>query len=510
MRQRNELPLIFLLTTLLFLGCGSGSKDKEPKSIPRPVAYMLLKKSDPILLTRVTGSVESWKVEKVGFEVTGRILYVVERGVEISGNIYDDNGEVLTNGTVIAELQDERHTLRLKEAKARVAARQADLVRRDKEYKRQANLLAKGATSQKKYEKAESEFRVAGARLREAERLARQTEVDLRDTRLYSPFHGQVSKVHVIPGAYVERGQPVVSVQMMDPVKVEIAVSPRTDRQINYGDMLKVYIEGNKTPLEGTVWFKGSVADAATRTFMVTLLVRNRLIEVGVPEDLKGTSFHRTNDIMKVEMDDYDGQTIYLAEQSSIHRDNEGHFLWKVEGLSAADLYTDFNPVFTVRKVRIKLGKRVIRLLQSYTYREIEDLGGLNPESDLVTGTISDTPKEGETVFFSRKQWLMRPGELVHVDTTGGKVTGGFYVPVQAIIEDDGGQYVFLVKEEGTGDERAQKVEVIASASLDNFRRIEPHQGQVLKEGMKLIVSGAHYLGDGDLINAFDEVEVSP
>ena len=510
MRQKYKLLLIFLLTTLLLIGCGSGSKDKEAKPIPRPVSYMLLKKSDPIHLTRVTGSVESWKVEKVGFEVAGRILFVVERGVEISGNIYDENGEVLTNGTVVAELQDERHMLRLKEANARVAARQADLVRREREYKRQASLVAKGATSKKKFEQAESEFGVARARLREAERLARQTEVDLRDTRLYSPFHGQVSKVHVIPGAYVERGQPVVSVQMMDPVKVEIAVSPRMDRQINYGDMLKVYIDGYETPLEGAVWYKGSVADAATRTFMVTLLVRNRLIEVGVPDNLRGKPFHRTNDIMKVEMDDIDGQTIYWAEQSSIHRDDEGHFLWKVEGLSAADLFTDFNPEFTVSKARIKLGKQVIRFLQSYTFRELEDLGGLNPESDLVTGALSDTAKEGDTVFFSRKQWLMRPGELVHVDTTGGKVTGGFYVPAQAIIEDDGGQYVFVVKEAGADEERTQKVEVIASASLDNFRRIEASQGQNLKEGMKLIVSGAHYLGDGDLINAFDEVEVSP
>jgi len=270
--RKFVIVLSLWFTVSVFIGgCGTGSKDEQQKPRPRPVTYMVLKKSDPSNLTRVTGSVESWKVEKVGFQVEGRVMFVVEPGVEIIGNVYDEKGAVLENGTVMAELKDERHALRLKEANARVAARQADLDRQEKEYKRQANLLAEGATSQKRYEKAESEFRGALARLREAQRLARQTEVDLRDTQLYSPFHGQVSKVHVIPGAYVERGQPVVTVQMMDPMKVEIAVSPRADTQINYGDMLKVYVDAYPDPVEGVVWFKDSVADAATRTFMVTL-----------------------------------------------------------------------------------------------------------------------------------------------------------------------------------------------------------------------------------------------
>ena len=105
----------------------------------------------------------------------------------------------------------------------------------------------------------------------------------MRDTELYSPFNGQVSKVHVIPGGYVERGRPVVTVQMMDPMKVEIAVSPETDRKINYNDVMKVHIDGHKEPIKGVVWLKDTVADAATRTFMVTLLIRNFRVETEVP-----------------------------------------------------------------------------------------------------------------------------------------------------------------------------------------------------------------------------------
>ena len=501
---------IFCLISIGISSCKTDSKEEEQKPSPRPVTYMLLKKSDPSQITRATGSVESWKVEKVGFQVDGRVVSVVEPGVEILGNIFDENGAVLTNGTILAELKDERHALRLKEARARVAARQAEMDRRDKEYKRQANLLREGATSQKKFEKAESEFRGAGARLREAQRLARQTEVDLRDTRLYSPYHGQVSKVHVIPGAYVERGQPVVSVQMMDPMKVEIAVSPRTDRLINYGDLLKVYVDGYEEPIEGTVWFKDSVADAATRTFMVTLLVRNHRIEVGVPDELKAKNFHRTEDIMRLDEERAGGEPIYYANQRSINKDEQGFFLWKVEGLKSSDLYTDFNPIFTVRKVRVKLGESVIRLLQSYTFRELENFGDLDPTEDLVTGDMPEGVENGDSVLLSRKRWLVRPGELVHVDLSGGKGTGGYHVPAHSIIEDGNSQYVYMVSRDTSEGEYAKRVSVTVDEGIGNFRRIEPVSGGVLNEGMKLIVDGAHYLVDGDLINAFDEVEVSP
>ena len=118
--------------------------------------------------------------------------------------------------------------------------------------------------------------------------------------------------------------------------------------------------------------------------------------------------------------------------------------------------------------------------------------------------------EDGDTVFLSRKRWLMRPGELVHVDLWGGKGAGGYYVPAHAVIEDSSARFVYVVSEDAPEGQRARRVDVVVDEGLSNFRRIEPVSGAVLHEGMKLVVDGAHYLVDGELINAFDEVEVSP
>jgi RND family efflux transporter MFP subunit len=500
------LGLFFLAAVF---GCGSGDEGEKPPP-PRPVTYLVLKEQNPTTLTRLTGSVESWKMEKVGFQVEGRVLRVLEPGLEIEGNTFDENGNVLTYGTVIAELENERYHLKLREAKAQVRGMRADYERREKEYRRQANLLAEGATSQKRYEKAEAEYRGSEARLREAQRVAAQAEVDLRDTELYSPYNGQISKVHVIPGGYVQRGQPVATVQMMDPMKVQIAVSPETDRKINFNDAMKVYMDGYEEPVMGFVWLKDTVADAATRTFMVTLLLRNHLIEVKVPDELKGKSFHRTEGIITIDSSRADGKPPYMVEERALHQDKEGYFVWKVEGLSAADRFADFNPVFTVRKVRVVPGESVIRYVQLLTLRELKDLGGLAPGKDLVTGELPEEVRDGDTVFLSRSRWLLRPGELVHVDLHGGQETSGFYVPAKAIMQTDSEQYVFVVSEGEGGKEQARRVDVVAAGGLGEFRRIEPDTKGQLAPGMKLIVAGVHYLHDGDAINAFDEVEVSP
>ena len=77
-------------------------------------------------------------------------------------------------------------------------------------------------------------------------------------------------------------------------------------------------------------------------------------------------------------------------------------------------------------------------------------------------------------------------------------------------MQTDSEQYVFVVSEREGGKEQARKVDVLAAGGLGEFRRVEPATEGQLASGMKVIVDGVHYLHEGDSINAFDEVEVSP
>lgn len=549
LKRSGFVGLLYLLGTSL-VGCDSAHTNESAKPHARPVSYMTLEQTDPSRRSLVAGSVESWKKELVGFQVDGRVTFVNEPGGNARGRVVGEDGAVLETGTLLASVEDERYRLRVEEAQARLTGLEAEATavrieiektipserqevraeydRAKADFGRQRRLKTSGAVAQRRVDEARAQFKAAEARLAqvnakveerksrlaatesqvtEAREALRQAQIDAADTRLHAPFDGQISKVHVIPGGFVEQGQPVVTLQMMDPMKVQVAVSSETDQDVNYNDRMKVYVDGATEPLQGWVWNKDAAADAATRIFVVTLLVRNRQVEVGLPSTLEGKNFHRTPDLWSLEAEHGAGDAPFFTNSETLQKDDQGYFVWRVEGLTVADLGRDFDPVFRVRKIRVTPGERLLRYLQIFTYRELANLGDLNPKTDLLAGRLPAHVEDGDTVFLSRKRWLLRPGQLVNVDMQHGQLPAGFYVPAEAVTRDDDGHHVYLVGQQGNGEQRATRVPVRVGASAGTLQAIEPAGDASLDSGMKLIVEGVHYLSDGDAINAFSEVE---
>ncbi len=550
MRPHKRWSAVLLLLPL-FAGCDDEAPVAEKPA--RPVTFLQLKESDPARQTRLTGSVDSWKKEMLSFRVNGRISDVIEPGLTIEGAVLDDEGNTKETGTLLGRLDTDRLELQREDAAARVELMEARVAqaeteltqevpeqikeataerdRRKSQFERQSKLMDQNATSRSEYEEAEnwakqSEAQLAQARIREATktaelnalkaelRQARQTrnqaELNLKDCKLYSPFSGQVSKVHAIAGSYLDAGMPAVTVQMMDPVKVELAVSQETDRRLRYNDQLKVYLDNEDEPITGFVYLKDTVADAATRTFNITVLIRNRRVELQLPDDIDPEGLARTTELYSLESESADGNAPFYAEERTLHREADGRtYVWKVEGLTRSDLEKDFSPVFTVKKVYVELGEKTLPVLQLFVGRELTDLGGLDPSKDLIAGAMPEGVKDGDKVFLSRKEWLLRPGQLVSVDLKGQAVSPGFYVPRPAILRSDGKHFVFVAAESDSGSESAKKVEVEVSDLIGDFRRIEPVEENALETGSKIIVDGAHYLRDGDDVNAFEEIEVA-
>ena len=551
-RKLKSLGLMSLLGLLGSIVPGCDPQDPEQAAAPpaRPVSFVTLKQSDPGLRSLVAGSVESWKKELVGFQVSGRVSFVREPGMNIQGRLVDGNGGLLEPGTIMGSVQNERYRLRVKEAQARVEGVlaeakgvqtdidktipseirevQAEFTRAKDEYERQETLLKKGVGTRKRVETARAQFQAADARLAqlgakkeekkaqlaaiqaqvmEAREALRQANIDLADTELYSPFNGQISKVHVIPGGYVEKGQPVVTVQMMDPMKIQVAVSPDVDREVNFNDLMKVYVEGSDEPLNGWVWNKDTVADASTRTFMITLLVRNRQVEAEPPAEMAATDLYHTDGLWNIEAEHDNGSGPYFINEEALHSDEQGHFVWKAKGLSISDLDRAYDPVFKVQKVRVRPGNRRLRYLQVFTYREVAGLGGLDPKTDLLTGRLPTKVTAGDSVFLSRKRWMLRPGQLVRVDLQQGRMPKGFYVPAQAVIKEGEGHHVFVVDEQPNGEQRAVQIAVRLGPAFGTAQSVEPLEAEALDEGRRLIIDGAHFLRDGDRVNAAFEKE---
>lgn len=549
------------LLLAVLAGCGTGDESEVRTKAPRPVSVLTLQRSDPSRLERVAGSVKSWKTEQLGFEVPGRVQFVVEPDTRVIGRI--QGGEELqgTEATRLAELDDTRYRLQEQSSQAQIdaaveqkkalaievdrvipaqqVAAAADLRLARTELERRAGLLQRNAISQEEYDRARADWERAQSRVahlaaqREAKRAESasldaqikqlgeslaQAERDVEDCVLYSPFFGQVAEVHVIPGAYVERGQPVVTVQWMDPISVECEVSAAKARQVNYRDMLPIYVaqpDGSTERMLATVYMTDPVADPQTRTFTLTLLARNRQVRTPVPEDMQGAPVVRTDNLWKVLTLPLLGEEIQFIEERAFQEDDQGTFLWKVTNRQVSTLASQTSPKLSVTKIRVARGQRRVPLLGLWTFQELTINEGepFDPSTDVVAGQLTFAPEidpeswDGDTILFDQQRWLLRSGDLVSVDLSGGKTPPGFYVPVNAILERSGRTYVFAVESSG-GGARVRRVEVEVSDRSGTLRRIEAAGAGRLKAGTRIVADGALFLHDGEQVNVAEEVEV--
>lgn len=408
---------ICLVLSVLLIGCQSNQDGGSAQKLPRPVSVLRLVESNPGRFDRVTGSVASWKTEQIGFEVPGRVQFVVEPETDIEGKVSDEDGSPRSTGTLLAKLDESRYELHVNSVKSQIDAMhqqkealrieaedvipaniksaKANLQYATSEFNRIAPLHEKGAVTESERDKAladrdswaaktlqleasrkakAAELASLDAQIQELEQSLAEANRDVEDCQLYSPYRGQVAEVHVIPGAFVERGQPVVTVQMMHPIKVEIEASAATIGSLQHRDMLPIYLtlpDGSIAKRSGMVYMTDPVADPQTRTFTVTLLVQNEKTTTPIPEDMKGQPIVRTREFWRVLsefLDDGDGQFI---EERSIRQDDEGYYLWRITNRQLGTVASQASPKLKVEKVRMSRGDRRISFLGIWTFREV-------------------------------------------------------------------------------------------------------------------------------------------
>ena len=71
-----------------------------------------------------------------------------------------------------------------------------------------------------------------------------QADYDLERCILYAPFPGEVSEVYIEAGGYVQKGNAVAHLVMMDPIKVDISVSAKTAERLKLRDSVHLFLSG--------------------------------------------------------------------------------------------------------------------------------------------------------------------------------------------------------------------------------------------------------------------------
>lgn len=556
--MRALIPVTFVPLLILITGCGtSANPDIAPK--PRPVTVQTLTRQGPPVGAMVSASVASWKEEDIGFEVSGRVEWVAEPGTEIEGRVLDSDRTVIVEGNPIARVESEKYRLQVDAANADVAraghsieaarielesglpakirAARAEENLALVQLNRSKSLLERQSGSQADVDRdaashesavsaveqlqatvqaKEAELASLQSQLLQAKQALRDAERTLEDCTLYSSFRGQVADISVVPGSVVGAGEPVARIQMMNPIKVELEVSAADSRRLQTRERLPVLIpqsDGTIRSQDGFLYHIDSVADINTRTYTVTLLLMNDKSDI---DDGAANTLPTTNQTWRLDLKFLPGTEdgkLFIPDEA-IQTDADGDYLWKIENAFVQQTLPADRRL-KVSRLPITRGPGHIPFLGNWIFQEVLiDDEAFDPSVNLVAGRLllpagGSESWTGDTILISTdSQWKLRSGDLVRVNTSDSSLADGYYVPMNAIIHDDSGSWIYVVDDGSPAAVRRLQITTTEEKATSPLRRISAADGSEL-EGLAYVTSGSHYLHDGEQVHVMTETEAA-
>ncbi len=309
------LPLI-AATVLGLAACGKGDAPAQPGQMPPPeVTVVTLKQEDVVLTRELNGRATPSQVAEVRPQVSGIVRRL----------LFTEGGSVRA-GQPLYQLDDTAYRADRSSAEAQVARAQAALVRARLAAGRSAELAQTQMISRQDNDNAQAALRQAEADLRAAQAAVQGAAVPLSFTRVSAPISGRIGKSSVTQGALVtaNQGEPMATIQRMDPMYIDIAQSSAEllalRREIEAGglqatDAVPVAIlleDGSRYGHEGKLSFAEATVDPGTGSVALRVVVPN-------PDQLLLPGM-----FVRAELANGERRGAILAPQQAISRDPKG------------------------------------------------------------------------------------------------------------------------------------------------------------------------------------------
>ncbi len=207
--------------------------------------------------------------EAVGTVKTKREVMIAPR---IMGTILElpfRAGDKVTQGQMLAKLDDRDVRSRLEQARSAVTAAESEFTRARTDHERFERLRKQNAVPLQQFEQAQAAFRAASARLTGAREALKEAEIYRGYTVIRSPVNGYVVEKDMEVGDMTSPGRPILVLQEGGPLQLEAAVREGLAGTIDLGDSLQVKVDAIGKTFTGVVEEKVPVADPRSRSFLV-------------------------------------------------------------------------------------------------------------------------------------------------------------------------------------------------------------------------------------------------
>jgi membrane fusion protein (multidrug efflux system) len=253
--------ILSILGVLVIIGILGGIKGLQ---IDRMMAAGSQAVQPPETVTTAVVGAESWEtlITSVGsLEAVQGVMLTAELPGKVV-RIAFDPGTKVKAGDLLLQQDVSSEQAQLRAAEAKLALAKLDLERSRK-------LLATKAVAKAKYDSDKAQYEEAAAQID----VIRAT---IRKKTIRAPFAGRLGIRLVNLGQILNEGQPIVSLQTIDPIFVNFALPQQQLAQIKPG--LKVRVTTDALPdrmIEGEITAVNPEVDVATRNIRVQATVAN-------------------------------------------------------------------------------------------------------------------------------------------------------------------------------------------------------------------------------------------
>lgn len=231
---------------------------------------------EPVLLAPV----EERDVEET-IEASGELLAKQRADVaaQVAGEITEilfEEGDAVTSGEVVIEIDPERRELELDRARAGVGEARAAVAEQEREVARMRALAKTNVASQTQLDQVETALQTARSRLAAARAELGVAERALRDASVRARFDGHLARRYVSRGEYVQQGQPLFELVSLDPIEVEFHLPEADASRVREGLPIDVTVAPFPDEVfRATVNIVSPTIDRRTRTLRVRALLEN-------------------------------------------------------------------------------------------------------------------------------------------------------------------------------------------------------------------------------------------
>ena len=295
-----------IVAVLLLIGLIVGVK---VMMVMRMIAGM--KPPPPSVVSTAKATFENWQpaLNAVG---TLRAVRGADLALDIAGLVTKVNlksGDEVKEGEVLLQLRDSEDVAQLHQLEAAAALASVTFDRA----KQQLNVQAI----------SKADYDAAAADLKAKQAAVQQQQVNVSKKQLRAPFSGRAGIITVNPGAYLNSGTTIVTVQQLDPIFVDFHLPQRNLSELKVGQKVTLKLDAFKgKTFEGTLSAISPKIDNDTRNVQIEASVPNpdKLLTPGMFADVNidvGTEErHLTLPQTAVVYNPY-GETVYLVKKKA-------------------------------------------------------------------------------------------------------------------------------------------------------------------------------------------------